>query len=488
MADDAAFLCRLAEQALADGVGEEDAEARLSHWLRRHVGDAVAWHWCAMLRRALDRRNEAIEALEEALRCDPGNVSIAYALAQVTLEAGLPAARLFELVVRSAPAKAEARVGLLAARFAQGKGERGLAEIEAMLAANAGWLEGHRQFAQINALLGRADRSMATIDRTLDRFPHFDALRKLAMDLLVEAEAYPEALERADKAIALRGDLGPFTLLRAIGLDETGRSDEAGKVFGALAAPSSPGEAVWHVRHALRTGDALRAAEQIEPWLGQSGAEAIWPYAQMVWRLIGDPRSDWLEGSGRLCKVIELDPVEIGLTDLKVLLDRLHGKAGRFLDQSVRGGTQTEGGLFLRVDPEIARLREALRRHVVDFVSELPDFDATHPMLGQKRRRRLRFSGSWSVKLHGAGFHTPHHHPQGWISSALYVSVPAVMGDEGHLQLGGAPAGLGVDLPPRRTVEPRAGRLVLFPSWLWHGTVPFQEGERTSVAFDVARA
>ena len=30
------------------------------------------------------------------------------------------------------------------------------------------------------------------------------------------------------------------------------------------------------------------------------------------------------------------------------------------------------------------------------------------------------------------------------------------------------------------------GRLVLFPSWFWHRTLPFaQAGERISVAFDV---
>ena len=40
--------------------------------------------------------------------------------------------------------------------------------------------------------------------------------------------------------------------------------------------------------------------------------------------------------------------------------------------------------------------------------------------------------------------------------------------------------------PEARYVEPRPGRLVLFPSWMWHGTVPFGAGERLTVAFDVA--
>jgi predicted 2-oxoglutarate/Fe(II)-dependent dioxygenase YbiX len=33
-------------------------------------------------------------------------------------------------------------------------------------------------------------------------------------------------------------------------------------------------------------------------------------------------------------------------------------------------------------------------------------------------------------------------------------------------------------------VEPKVGRLVLFPSFLWHGTRPFPRGERMTIAFD----
>jgi hypothetical protein len=46
---------------------------------------------------------------------------------------------------------------------------------------------------------------------------------------------------------------------------------------------------------------------------------------------------------------------------------------------------------------------------------------------------------------------------------------------------------LGMNLPPIRLVEPKQGRLVLFPSTMWHGTRPFDAGERLTVAFDVKR-
>jgi Putative 2OG-Fe(II) oxygenase len=58
---------------------------------------------------------------------------------------------------------------------------------------------------------------------------------------------------------------------------------------------------------------------------------------------------------------------------------------------------------------------------------------------------------------------------------------------EGQLALGGSPHELGLDLKPFQYVEPRAGRLVIFPSTLWHATEPFRSGERMTISFDLAR-
>ena len=76
------------------------------------------------------------------------------------------------------------------------------------------------------------------------------------------------------------------------------------------------------------------------------------------------------------------------------------------------------------------------------------------------------------------------------MSSALYVALPNTIGisadsAEGWLQLGKPPTDLGLDLEPLALIEPKVGRLALFPSILWHGTRPFPAGERLTVAFDI---
>lgn len=74
------------------------------------------------------------------------------------------------------------------------------------------------------------------------------------------------------------------------------------------------------------------------------------------------------------------------------------------------------------------------------------------------------------------------------MSSAYYVSVPVESADPvtraGWLKFG-EPRFPVDGLEPLACVQPAPGRLVLFPSYLWHGTSPLKgEASRLSVAFD----
>ena len=78
------------------------------------------------------------------------------------------------------------------------------------------------------------------------------------------------------------------------------------------------------------------------------------------------------------------------------------------------------------------------------------------------------------------------------MSSAYYVLLPPSVrarGGDGHagwIKFGQPPEELGLALEPRRFVQPEAGHVALFPSYMWHGTVPFEDAEpRITVAFDM---
>jgi hypothetical protein len=94
------------------------------------------------------------------------------------------------------------------------------------------------------------------------------------------------------------------------------------------------------------------------------------------------------------------------------------------------------------------------------------------------------------VRLRPNGFHADHVHPEGWLSSAFYVDLPQTManavGREGWLMFGQPGVRTEPALGAEHFIEPEPGLLTLFPSYMWHGTVPFSgDRPRLAVAVDI---
>jgi tetratricopeptide (TPR) repeat protein len=112
-----------------------------------------------------------------------------------------------------------------------------------------------------------------------------------------------------------------------------------------------------------------------------------------------------------------------------------------------------------------------------------------HPVMAYAAERwALRI---WGTVLGSGGHQAPHTHPLGWLSGVYYAQIPRDMQAEdseaGALEFGMPPEHFHFTSHPElRRVEPAEGRLVLFPSYCFHRTLPFvAERERISIAFDV---
>ena len=474
----------LAEKAQAEG--EEELALPDLRQAAARLGQARLWQWVGLLHRSLDEHAEALEALGEASRLAPNDASIAHGLARVRLEAGLDARPEFDRALKLVPS-GDVLLGRAAAQYAAGEGVAAAQQLYGVLEHNPQWAQGHVQWAQLCSMIGQPDKSLQSIERALAQWPGETPLWQAAIRILTGAGRHDEAWQMADRAIAATGDGAAFALSRAAALSDAGQVAPAGEAFAGLGEPATIDHAIRLARHRIRAGDADGLAALADRWMEGGSAHFFWPYASIAWRQSGDPRREWLEGDPRLVQIFDLSAKLPRMDALAAKLRQLHGRSGRFLDQSVRGGTQTDGPLLARVEPEIRALRAAIVEAVEAYRVQLPPVDPKHPMLRHRRDGRVRFAGSWSVRLSGAGFHSAHVHPQGWISSAFYVALPeSSQGEEGRLVLGQPHEDLSSGLGPIRKIEPKAGQLVLFPSMMWHGTLPVPEGERMTVAFDVA--
>jgi tetratricopeptide (TPR) repeat protein len=96
---------------------------------------------------------------------------------------------------------------------------------------------------------------------------------------------------------------------------------------------------------------------------------------------------------------------------------------------------------------------------------------------------------TWTNVMPAGAFERPHIHRSGWLSGVYYAEMPALdaTDEAAAIVFGGHPRDEDPrDDTPRRFVHPRAGQLVLFPSYLTHRTRPFHgTGRRVSVAFDI---
>lgn len=476
--------------ARAVRLGQEDEALpllRRASDLRPH--DARIWQILGLAHRGREELAAAIEAFEKAAALSPHDPLIAHSHARVVLEGGLPAVALFDRALQLAPSDDWVIHGRTAALLAEGRIDDAMAELERRLAANPLWLPGHDSLTRLRWLKGERAGFARSYEAATSAAPRNIDLWRQWAHILDHAGRHEEVLALLARARAAAGPSEVFDHIEAVAAAEQGDIAAADRLFAAMGPMGHITMAIRYVRHLLRAGRPADAFKAAEPWLSAPDADFLWPYVASAWRMTGDARWEWLEGDEHLVGVYDLGDAIPSLAALAERLRGLHLSLDQPLEQSVRGGTQTDGPLFSRIEPEIVALRAAIVAAVERHVAQLPPPDPSHPTLRHRRQGRVRFSGSWSVRLAGAGFHANHIHPAGWLSSAFYVALPGVMGtnDEGWLTLGTPQAELGLDLAPFRKVAPKPGRLVLFPSTMWHGTVPFSEGERLTVAFDVAR-
>ena len=454
-----------------------------------HPRNPHLWHVTGLLHSALDDLAPAVAAFEKAAALAPRDAGFAHDHAHSAFKAGLPSTYLYALAHRLAPMDGDVLVGMAAALNQEEGPGPALDLLDEKLKLHPEWIQGHMLFARLSFVDGRRDSFASTIERSLALRPGDTNLWRELVTILIHAERFEEALETIGRGRAAAGSHPAFDANEAVCFSELGDAATADRLFAPLEGIDEVNLIVRRIRHHLRSGRPDSAASLAEPLLDGPGAGFAAPYLSIAWRVLDDPRWKWLEGDERLVGVYDLAESLPPLDMLAARLRALHRGQDAPLEQSLRGGTQTHVDLFARIEPEIRALRrtvvEAVRRHI----DRLPEPDPSHPTLGKVRNALIRFSGSWSVRLGPGGHHINHIHPEGWFSSALYVSLPpAGAGGEhaGWLALGGQNGEIGVDLPPIRLVEPKPGRLVLFPSTMLHRTLPFETGERLTVAFDVA--
>lgn len=483
--------------------------------------------------RKQQRFEDACETYRKLLRVQPGNIDGYVALSSVLVEMGqiaeaeAPLRRALTLT-RDPRAQAAIHNNLAILQSQQNQHQEALQNLERAQALAPDLPDMDQRRIDRLYQLGRYDDCLVLYRKLLDRNPADVPLHKAYNSLLYRLGRMDEFLASYDRAPQTREIL----MGKARFLSLQRRSDEVDAIFNALLARdpldsaalagwadnlmaqgrpqealaafesvlgrpgATPGVFSAAASAALLTGDPQKAE-----FLCQSGLRLA-PFDQTClallgtsWRLKGDARDEALNGYDRFIRVFDLEPpegfssMESFNAELGAYLDQLHPRTDAYLEQSLYGGTQTEGMLFGAGHALVEKVRARIEQAINAYIDDLKA-DSGHPFLA-RHSRTFRYAGAWSCLMRGQGFHTNHLHPEGWISSCYYVTVPGETDNHqtqnGWIKFGEPSLQLPLNNPVRRAVQPMPGRLVLFPSYMWHGTIPLAASSpRTTIAFDVA--
>ncbi len=408
-----------------------DAERLYNQIVEEDSGNAEAWYYLGVLLFQTGRKRDAIAALENADAAQPGHPDILSSLGSVCGDIGdyETSIAVLRRAIKASPQDVTPYERLGMTLLATRRFEEAIPVYQRLNdllpEAGGGWFN----LGRVYEGLGRYEDAIDAFREALARKPHFTeaytGIAAASLDLDRPAEAI-DACERCFRI--LPGDTSAIAY-KAVALD-------------ALGDRAAAAELIDFDRF-LRVG-------RIEPPSGFDSIDAF---------------------NTALIDHIDTHP------SLSFDLEAI----------SCHNGA-TSDNLLAEPKGPVAHLETALVRAFDGYLRGI-DPAQEHPFVdGAPENWRIEM---WATVLERQGHQSAHIHPTGWLSGVYYVQVPEVVneGDSGHsgwIEFGNPPDHFPAPKRPGlRYHKPEPGMFLLFPSYVYHRTVPFDsDTRRISIAFD----
>ena len=451
---------------------------------------------------ALGRQQEAVAGYRSLAAAAPANPEIAHALAMALNAANQheESARVAQHALARGHRSAALCNTYARSLIAQGALDRAEAVLQDCVGLEPRLVDAQNNLAQLIWMrTGDLAQSTRAFDRALQTYDNEDALWAAKAAILQGGGDARAAYSCLAPRVA-RAHAPPMLLVRAglaaLEFDSASALSLAERALRAM--PGSTAARSLLVAAQLGVGDAHSALPHCDALLAKAPDDQyLIALKSTAWRLLGDDRYAQLCDYTQLVQSIQLNApppwpdLASFFTDLRASLNGLHDPhVHPLLFQSLRHGTEISLDPGRSADPVIRALFTTFAAPLAEYLEHVGH--GTDP-LRRRNNGAWRFNGSWSVRLRTSGHHRSHVHPRGWISSACYIDLPDCMSDAqteaGILSFGQPSIVTTPALLPEYLVRPAVGMLVLFPSYFWHGTVPFSSDQaRLTVAFDAVPA
>lgn len=343
---------------------------------------------------------------------------------------------------------------------------------------------------------GEFDKARRIYKQVLTLQPdHAEATGSLAM-IEFQAKRYPRAIELLQTVIATHGDNPGYHMNLGAVLDAAGQTEKAEGSYGrAIELAPSYADPYYNLGDLyLRQGRADDAIAVFEQCMAVIGRE-FHALAYKAHALDDAGRHDDARYLLNFDDYVKTYPFEApdGYDSIDAFNAALtkHIKNHPTLQGNVMSTEHGKHTGELLVDPKgpMEAMEQRIHEAIVWYIRNLPD-DPEHPAVRWVPRAwKLT---SWGVVMFDKGHERAHIHPNGWLSGVFYLALPDLISDpgknhEGWLEFGRPTSDLHVQSElTLRHYQPAYGQMFLFPSYFYHGTIPFRSDQRRiCVAFDV---
>lgn len=377
--------------------------------------------------------DEAVTALKAAATARPDLGTAWLNLGLAFKERGEPEAAVeaYSRAIVVDPRVASAHANLGIALRDLGRKEDALAAYRAAIAADPGFAPAHYNLGNLLDALGKTDEALACQECAIAADPTLSQPYAKIGGIRLRRRDAAGALEICDTYLERHGANAGVFACKIAALEELGRGAEARRIADPKRLVRSyrlPATAAFESSAAFNA--ALEAHVTAHPTLKYSPPQHATRYGMHSGELLAGERG----------------PVA-------VLQDLVTDAVQDYLDTMTGDG----GNLFLSKRPSLSRM------------------------------------SAWAVIMERQGHQVAHIHPTAWLSGVYYVRLPRAVSQPGNdfpgwIEFGDTAEEYGQRhcRPPTEVFRPEEGGLFLFPSYLYHRTIPFATPEkRICIAFDI---
>jgi len=465
------------------------AEGIYKQILQSDPDQPVALHLLGVIAHQVGKNDVAVDLITKALAIKPDYAEAHSNLGNALQELGSmdEAVDHYHKALAIKPDFAEAHSNLGNALQELGSMDEAVSHYHKAIGFKPSYVEAHSNLGLALHGLGRLDEAVTHYRKALAIKPGFAEAHNDLGRALRELGSMDEAVDHYHKALAIKPDFAEAHSNLGNALQELGRFEDAIRSYDLTELGYSRSKSL-ECLYALERYDKFyrRLDKLIRMDEDNIRTSAISAFASQ--QLSHADPHPFCKKPMDFVRVYEsLDGADDVDGFLHHLVDELKSRTTVWEPRGIttNKGFQSPPNLFINPIGLLSGLDRIIKDKIEIYRSEFSSEDCDFIRLMPKN---ISLKG-WFVRLLKGGHQSEHIHPGGWLSGVFYLQVPKLSNqEEGAIEFGL----WGYNYPilnknyPKNRFYPKNGDIILFPSSLFHRTIPFHsDEERMSIAFDL---